>query len=37
VVLTAAAADKTSFGCEPSRDWTFFGDALFNHGGVPNS
>jgi hypothetical protein len=27
----AAAADKTSFGCEPSRDWTFFGDALFNH------
>jgi hypothetical protein len=31
LVLTAAAADKTSFGCEPSRDWTFFGDALFNH------
>jgi hypothetical protein len=31
MVLTAAAADKTSFGCEPSRDWTFFGDALFNH------
>lgn len=31
VVLTAAAADKTSFGCEPSREWTFFGDALFNH------
>ena len=31
VVLTAAAADKTSFGCEPQRDWTFFGDALFNH------
>jgi len=31
VVLTAAAADKASFGCEPSRDWTFFGDALFNH------
>ena len=30
VVLTAAAADKTSFGCEPSRDWTFFGDALIN-------
>lgn len=38
VVLTAAAADKTSFGCEPSREWTFFGDALFNHalrGGGP--
>jgi hypothetical protein len=31
VVLTAAAADKTSFGCEPSRDFTYFGDALFNH------
>jgi Peptidase C13 family len=31
VVLTAAAADKTSFGCEPSRDWTYFGDAMFNH------
>lgn len=31
IVLTAAAADKTSFGCEPSRDWTYFGDALFNH------
>lgn len=31
VILTAAAADKTSFGCEPSRDWTFFGDAMFNH------
>jgi len=31
LVLTAAAADKPSFGCEPSRDWTYFGDALFNH------
>lgn len=31
LVLTAAAADKTSFGCEPSRDFTYFGDALFNH------
>ncbi|MDZ4761269.1 MAG: C13 family peptidase [Alphaproteobacteria bacterium] len=31
LVLTAAAADKQSFGCEPSRDWTYFGDALFNH------
>lgn len=31
IVLTAAAADKTSFGCQPSRDWTYFGDALFNH------
>ena len=31
LVLTAAAADKTSFGCEPSRDFTYFGDAMFNH------
>lgn len=31
VVLTAAAADKTSFGCQPERDWTYFGDALLNH------
>jgi hypothetical protein len=31
VILTAAAADKTSFGCEPQRDWTYFGDAMFNH------
>jgi len=29
-VLTAAAPDRTSFGCQPSREWTFFGDALFN-------
>jgi len=32
IVLTAAAQDRTSFGCLPQRDWTFFGDALFNHG-----
>ncbi|MEQ1780579.1 MAG: C13 family peptidase [Hyphomonadaceae bacterium] len=31
VILTAAAADKTSFGCAPQRDWTYFGDAMFNH------
>jgi hypothetical protein len=30
VVLTAAAADRTSFGCEPENNWTYFGDALFN-------
>ncbi len=30
VVLTAADNDRTSFGCEPSNDWTFFGDALIN-------
>lgn len=31
IVLTAAAPDRSSFGCQPERDWTFFGDALFNH------
>lgn len=30
MVLTAAAADKTSFGCAPNREWTYFGDAFFN-------
>jgi hypothetical protein len=31
VVITAAAADRTSFGCASDNDWTFFGDALINH------
>jgi hypothetical protein len=30
IVLTAAAPNRTSFGCQPSREWTFFGDAYFN-------
>ncbi|HZF44083.1 MAG TPA: C13 family peptidase [Sphingomonadaceae bacterium] len=30
VVITAAAADRSSFGCDPGNDWTFFGDALIN-------
>jgi hypothetical protein len=30
IVLTAATHDRTSFGCQPEREWTFFGDALFN-------
>jgi Peptidase C13 family len=29
-ILTAAAADKPSFGCQSHNDWTFFGDALVN-------
>ncbi len=29
-ILTAAAAQRTSFGCAPENDWTFFGDALVN-------
>lgn len=32
IVLTAAAPDRSSFGCQPQRDWTFFGDAYFNRG-----
>ena len=31
LIMTAASADKTSFGCSNDRDWTYFGDALFNH------
>lgn len=31
IVLTAAASDRTSFGCRPQNEWTFFGDAYFNH------
>lgn len=30
VIVTAAAADRTSFGCAADNDWTFFGDALVN-------
>jgi Peptidase C13 family len=30
-IVTAADDDRTSFGCAPSNDWTFFGDALINH------
>ena len=31
IVVTAAAADRSSFGCQAGNDWTFFGDALVNH------
>jgi hypothetical protein len=31
IVITAAASDRSSFGCQPEREWTFFGDAYFNH------
>jgi len=30
LVITAAHADRTSFGCEDKREWTYFGDAFFN-------
>lgn len=29
VVITASAADRTSFGCEAGRDFTYFGEAYF--------
>jgi hypothetical protein len=31
LAMSAAYAEKTSFGCSNERDWTYFGDALFNH------
>lgn len=31
IVVAAAAADRSSFGCQAGNDWTFFGDALINH------
>jgi hypothetical protein len=31
-VLTAADADRTSFGCGYRSESTFFGEALFQHG-----
>lgn len=31
IIVTAAASDRTSFGCQAGNDWTFFGDALMNH------
>lgn len=30
IVFTAAAHDRTSFGCVPENDWTYFGDAFMN-------
>ncbi|MEM1196967.1 MAG: C13 family peptidase, partial [Pseudomonadota bacterium] len=30
-ILTASAANRSSFGCEAENDWTFFGDALVNN------
>lgn len=32
IVISAAASDRSSFGCQPQNNWTFFGDAYFNHG-----
>ena len=30
-IVTAASAERPSFGCQPDNDWTFFGDALVNN------
>ena len=30
LVITAADADRTSFGCRDKAKWTYFGDAFFN-------
>ncbi len=35
-VFTAAIATKPSFGCQPERDWTYFGDAFFDKS-LPNA
>lgn len=32
MILTAASAERTSFGCANDREWTYFGDAFFAHG-----
>ena len=31
VIVTASDDDRTSFGCAPGNDWTFFGDAMINN------
>lgn len=31
LVITAAARDRNSFGCADDNDWTWFGEAFFNH------
>jgi hypothetical protein len=37
IVITAADANNTSFGCAPERDWTYFGDAFFRQSLHPGS
>lgn len=31
-LFTAASSERPSFGCMAENDWTFFGDAMINHG-----
>jgi Peptidase C13 family len=37
IVLTAADAMSSSFGCAAGRDWTYFGDALFRQSIQPGT
>jgi hypothetical protein len=37
IVLTAADEKSSSFGCSNEREWTYFGDALFNYGLRPDA
>lgn len=30
-LFTAASSERTSFGCQADKDWTFFGDAMINN------
>ena len=32
MVISAASATRTSFGCSNDRNWTYFGEAFFDHG-----
>lgn len=36
LIITAAASDKASFGCDHTRDWTYFGEAFFSES-LPNN
>lgn len=31
LIITAAAADRSSFGCSHDNEWTYFGEAYFGH------
>lgn len=37
IVMTAADANHTSFGCAPENDWTYFGDAFFRQALQPGT
>jgi hypothetical protein len=37
IVMTAADATHTSFGCAPEREWTYFGDAFFRQALQPGT